>query len=147
MLLSVGCARDAIPNTDVEDTAENREVVEFVELYRDALNERDVSALLGLASNEYFDDNGTPGADDDLDYGMLQEKLAQWRDALLDVSYDIRYRRVTFTESNRILVDYTYSGRFRLATPEGDRWARRLADNRLVLVRNAEGEFRILSGM
>ena len=35
---------------------------------------------------------------------------------------------------------------FRLTTGAGDRWARRLADNRVVLARE-QGDFRILSGL
>jgi hypothetical protein len=143
-----GCARDVIPNTDVEDTSENREVIEFVERYRHAVEERNVSAMLALASPRYYDDNGTPGGTDDVDFDGLREKLSLWTEQVLDVRYEIRYRRVTFLDQNgRILVDYTYTGSFRVDTPEGERWARRLADNRLVLGTAAGGEYQILSGM
>lgn len=143
-----GCARDVIPNTDVEDTAENREVIEFVEDYRRAVEERDVSGMLALASPRYYDDNGTPTGGDDLDFDGLRDQLAEWQQAVVDVRYEIRYRRVTFVEnSDRVLVDYTYTGSFRVETPEGERWARRLADNRLVLRQDEEGAFQILSGM
>jgi hypothetical protein len=142
---SFGCARDTIPNTDVPDTSENRDVLGFCERYREAVEERDVGGLLGLASPRYFDDNGTPGATDDVDYETLGDKLSAWREQLLDVRYEIRYRRVTFAR-DRILVDYRYTANFRVSTGDGDRWARRLADNRLTLVREAD-EYRILSGM
>lgn len=143
-----GCARDVIPNTDVEDTAENREVIRFVERYRHAVEARDVDGMLSLTSNRYYDDNGTPTGDDDIDYDGLREKLSLWRDQVLDVRYEIRYRRVTFLEeADRILVDYTYTGSFRVETPEGERWSRRLADNRLVLGEGTDGELAILSGL
>ncbi len=143
-----GCARDVIPNTDVEDTAENREVIQFVETYRRAVEGRDVASMIEMASPRYFDDNGTPTGGDDLDYDGLREKLTAWREQVLDVRYEMRYRRVTFVEdTDRVLVDYTYTGSFRVDTPEGERWSRRLADNRLVLMQTDEGEFRILSGM
>jgi hypothetical protein len=146
LCFAAGCARDVIPNTDVEDTAENREVLEFVELYRNALIERDVGALLRLVDPSYFDDNGTPVPRDDIDYDRLRERVGTWPQHLADVRYEIKYRRVTYTESNRVLVDYTYSGRFKIIDPAGERWARRLADNRLVLAR-VEGEYRIVSGL
>jgi len=144
-LAGPGCARDVIPNTDVEDTADNREVIDFVELYRQAVEGRDVGRMLSLASERYYDDNGTPNGQDDLDLSSLREKLALWSEQVLDVRYEIRYRRVSY-ERDRVLVDYTYTGSFRVGTPDGDRWARRLADNRLTLVRE-EGEYRIVSGM
>lgn len=146
LLSGVGCGHGTIPNTDVEDTTQNREVLEFVEQYREAVEERDVSSLMALASHSYYDDNGTPGGDDDLDYEGLQEKLQAWSENVLDVRYEIRYRRVTFAR-DRVLVDFTYTGSFRVDTPEGERWARRLADNRLVLESVDEGEYRIISGM
>jgi len=139
------CTHDVIPNTDVPDTSENREVIKFVEKYRKAVERRDVGSLLAFASTRYFDDNGTPGAGDDVDFQGLRERLGRFHEAVLDVRYSIRYRRVTF-ESDRILVDFTFTGSFRLATAQGDRWARRLADNRLVLARE-RGDLKILSGM
>jgi hypothetical protein len=142
-----GCTRDVIPNTDVEDNSRNREVLEFCERYRAAVEERNVTALMRLASQRYYDDNGTPSGLDDVDYEVLGEKLNTWREGVLDVRYEIRYRRVTFTHE-RILVDYTYTGSFRVHTAEGERWARRLADNRLILEREGEEEvFHIISGM
>jgi hypothetical protein len=46
----------------------------------------------------------------------------------------MRYRRVTH-RPDRILVDYTYTSSFKIATPGGDRWETRLRDNRIELVR------------
>jgi hypothetical protein len=141
-----GCARDVIPNTDVDDTSDNRRVLEFVENYRQAVQERDVGAMLSLASTDYFDDFGTPNTADDIDFEGLRGKLGLWQDRLLDVRYEIRYRRVSWAEK-RIFVDYTYTASFQVKTVEGGRWARRLADNRLTLEESDGGDFRILSGM
>jgi hypothetical protein len=142
-----GCTRDVIPNTDVEDTADNREVLEFCERYRAAVEERNVPSLMSLVSDRYYDDNGTPSGLDDVDFDGLAEKLNIWREGVLDIRYEIRYRRVTFNR-DRVLVDYTYTGSFRVHSALGERWARRLADNRLTLEREGEGEeFRIVSGM
>jgi hypothetical protein len=44
---ATGCGTQNIPNTHVEDTEGNREVLDFVELYRDAVQNRDSAALLG----------------------------------------------------------------------------------------------------
>lgn len=145
LALGAGCAAQQIPNTDVDDTPENREVVRFLEDYRRAVEARDVGKLLELASLDYYDDNGTPIGTDDVDYETLQERLRLWRERVVDVRYEVRYRRILFN-AGKVYVDVRYSGGFRVAAEEGERWSRRLSDNRLVL-RREDGELRLLSGM
>lgn len=142
---SAGCAARMIPNTDVPDSDENREVVEFVEQYRHAMEARAPGQILRLVSEAYYDDNGTPTTEDDIDYGSLRDRLARLSEDVLEVRYEMRYRRVIF-RADRVLVDFTYTGRFKVETPEGERWSRRLSDNRLELVRE-NGEYRIASGL
>jgi hypothetical protein len=144
-ILAWGCADKTIPNTDVADTQENREVIKFVEKYRHAVEAQDVRQLLRLASERYLDDAGTPTGDDDLDRRRLADRLELLKDRVKEVRYDIRYRRVTY-KGDRVLVDFTYAASFLLETHEGERWMRRLADHRMVLRREGE-EYRIISGM
>lgn len=145
--LAAACTHKKIPNTDVDDTPEAREVIAFVEQYRVAVVNRSVPKLLALASPDYYDDMGTPQGDDDVDLAGLEERLkATFGPDLLAVHYDIRYRDVVFLET-KVLVDYTYIGRFRINAPDGARWERRLADNRLVLVKKEGGGYAIASGM
>lgn len=146
-MMATACGPAMIPNTHVEDTVFNREVLEVLEQYRVAINDQDVPALLRLAHPDYYDDNGTPSTEDDVDYEMLVEKLGLWADRLEDVRYDIRYRDVTLAESGRVVVDYTYTGRFKLVRADGDsRWSRRLDNNRIVLEK-VDDAYRVLSGM
>ncbi len=151
-LLATSACGATIPNTTVEDTAENREVVQFVEEYRRAVESRNVPRLLELASPLYLDDRGTPRGDDDLDFEGLREKLSRWRDRVVDVRYEIKYRRVTY-DQRRIFVEFRYTASFRVTTPSGEeRWARRLKDHRLILTRieadeNTDASLQILSGM
>ena len=140
----VGCGAENIPNTDVPDNSENREVLEFVEQYRHAVEHRRVGAILALVSPRFFDDNGTIQTEDDRDFDLLREQLARF-EQVLDVRYEMRYRQVTF-RSDRVLIDYTYTASFKVATPSGDRWETRLRDNRIELVRE-DGDFRIISGI
>lgn len=145
MNLLAGCQGDLIPNTDVPDTAENREAIMFVEDYRHAVENRNVSAILALVSERFYDDNGTITTVDDRDFDRLRDQLSIVQGRLLDVRYEMRYRRVTH-RPDRILVDYTYTSSFKIATPNGDRWETRLRDNRIELVRESQG-LRIVSGI
>jgi hypothetical protein len=148
LLLTSGCA-STIPNTDVRDTPGNRQVLEFMERYREAVNERDVGKILAMTSPKYLDDMGTPDGADDLDFDRLRERLTEWSGRVHDVRYDIRYRRVTY-EMGRIFVEFTYRASFELANPgeEKGKWSRRIGDHRAILVRNeADDDFAFVSGL
>jgi hypothetical protein len=146
LLLGTGCGAALIPNTDVEDTSRNRDVVAFLESYRHAVEARDARKLLSLASPRYLDHNGTTAGDDDIDLETLRTKIAALSSSVEDVRFEIRYRRVTFHDDH-VLVDVTYTGSFRIGEPDGGHhWSRRLSDQRFVLER-AGDSFLILSGM
>lgn len=139
------CHSQFIPNTTVEDTNANREIIDFCESYRHALEQRDVGALLAMASPRYYENSGTPEGDDDYDITGLREVLSDTLPRVHTVRYEFRYRRVS-VERDRVLVDYTYSGSFRVETEGGHRWFRRVADNRLELER-VGGQYRVIAGM
>jgi hypothetical protein len=145
LLGAAGCGASLIPNTEVEDTSDNRDAIKYAEQYRKAVEARDVGRLLAMASPDYFDDNGTPDASDDVNFDRLREQLSKWNASLLEARYEIRYRGVLQVR-DRVVIDYTYTGSFRVKTAEGERALRRLDDNRLVLRRTGDG-FRVLSGM
>ena len=58
----------------------------------------------------------------------------------------MHYRRVSPGRRNTIFVDYTYTASYRIPSPTGEQWRRRVADNRLEIVPSGES-FKILSGM
>ena len=141
-----GCAREQIPNTEVEATEENEEIVAFMEDYRKAVEARDAAKLIAMASRDYFDDMGTPAGDDDVDYDGLVAGLKRIPAEVVDARYQIRYRSLTYASNDRVLVDMLYPGWFKVDTPDGPQWRRRLEPHRIVVAREAGG-FRIVSGM
>jgi len=144
---AAGCQKN-IPNTTVKDTPENRDVITFLENYRNAVEARDIGALLAMAHPQYLDDNGTPAGEDDLDYRALQQKLSRWRERVTDVRYEIKYRTIT-REMDRVLIAVRYSASFRVAYDKGDeRWSRRIGENQLVLLYDdIQNRYYVLSGM
>jgi hypothetical protein len=145
-LMLAACMPKYIPNTDVEDTEENRRIIEFCEEYRRAVERRNVAMLLKLAHPSYYEDGGNIDASDDLDYAGLKEYLETQFAQTRAIRYEIRYRRIGEGRKNTIYVDFTYSASFKIPTEAGEIWQRKVADNRLEIV--PEGEtFRILSGM
>jgi hypothetical protein len=145
-LASAACSRPFIPNTDVEDTGDNRGVVTFCEKYRHALEDRNVGELLKLMSPGYFEDGGNSKAGDDADFDKMREFLTGDFLKASGIRYEMRYRRVTFSETNHILVDYTYAAAWKIPGIKGDEWHHQISDNRLDLVHDGES-FKIVSGM
>lgn len=147
-VFSSGCATRYIINTDVEDTAQNREVIDFCEKYRHAVESRNVELLLKLADPRYYEDGGNADATDDLDYAGLREYLENKFKDTRAIRYEIRYRRVNKGRLDVLNVDFTYTASFKIPTPTGPAWRRKVADNRLELVPvKSGGGFTILSGM
>jgi hypothetical protein len=142
----VGCTTAYIPNTEVEDTDNNRKVIDFCEKYRHAVELKNVPALLKMADPRYYEDGGNADAADDLDYAGLRAYLEDKFRETRAIRYEIRYRRVGEGRKNSLYVDYTYSASYKIPTPTGEVWRRRVADNRLEIVPYKDS-FRILSGM
>jgi hypothetical protein len=146
VLGSMGCSREYIPNTDVENTDLNRKVIHFCEEYRHAVERRNTALLLKMADPSYHEDGGNADATDDLDYAGLRDYLEGKFGDTKAIRYEIRYRRVGKGRGNEIYVDYTYSASYKLGTAEGEIWRRTVADNRLELVPHGE-TYRVVAGM
>jgi hypothetical protein len=141
-----GCSTHYIPNTDVEDTDENREVVRFCEQYRKALERKDIGTLLALASPRYYEDGGNVDPSDDLDYEGLRDWLEGRFQDTKAIRYEIRYRRVEKGDQDRVLVVYTYSAAYKVPGMKTDEWRHTVADNRLELEPDGKS-YKILAGM
>src|SRR5262249_51468336 len=120
------CSKAYIPNTDVEDTSVNRKVVAYCEQYRHAMEDKDVGQLLKAMSPGYFDDR----ANISTDYDQVRDFLTGDFLKTSAIRYEIRYRRVTFTETNHVYVDYTFAAAWKLPGVKVDEWHHKVADNR-----------------
>lgn len=141
-----GCTEQLIPNTDVEDTSENRDLVEFCEVYRHAVEHRDIDKLLSLAHPDYYEDGGNVDATDDLDYAGLKKYLEAEFVQARAIRYEIHYRSIVKNERNGWDIAYTYSASYKLPSGDAEGWHRRVADNQLVIVPSGDS-YKILSGM
>ena len=141
-----GCATRYIPNTDVEDSDDNRRVIAFCERYRHAVEERNIPLLLDMASSQYYEDGGNVDAADDMDYAGLREYLDGRFKETRAIRYEIRYRSVNRRTNSRVFVDYTYTASYKIPGLKGEEWRHTVADNRLELVPD-QSSYKILTGM
>lgn len=145
-LAAVACSKTYIPNTDVEDTSQNRQIILFCEQYRHAMEDKNVGQLLKGMSPGYFEDGTNGKNDDNADFDKVRDFLTGNFLKTNGIRYEIRYRRVTITEADHVYVDYTYAAAWRLPGVKSDEWHHKVADNRLDLVRDGES-FKIVGGM
>jgi hypothetical protein len=144
-LLQSGCGKRLIPNTEIEDTDENREIVAFCERYRHAVEDLNIGLLLSLASPRYFDNSGTATGEDDMDRSGLEEVLKNRFKAVKAVRHEIHYRDI-YEQNGVIHVEYTYTMSFQYELEGKTKWSNRTTDNQLELER-VDGGYLILSGM
>jgi hypothetical protein len=147
LALATGCGHtNYVPGTSVPDSADNRAIVAAVEQYRTRLIEKNVEGLLLLASDRYFEDSGTPTAQDDYGYEGLKYVLANRLARLKALRYDIQYRNVD-VDGNKAEVEVFLSGAFELIAESGDRY-RRVSDYHLfTLERSGKEKWKFMSGM
>lgn len=122
-----------IPNTDIDDAPDNREIIAVCERYRAAMEARDADAILALASTRY--------RDNDIRYDSLAAFVRRMFGAI-SIRYEIRYDKISRT-IDQAIVDLHYSASFQLAD---GKWQHSTSTSRLVL-EHEDGRFRIISGM
>jgi hypothetical protein len=74
-LMAGACAHGKIPLTNIDDTEENRAILDLVKEYHRALENLDAAAVLSLVSPRYYEDNGNTDARDDYDFAALRQSL------------------------------------------------------------------------
>lgn len=146
-----GCGHPPlIPGTNIPATGANREIIDTIEEYRQRLTEKNVDALLLLASDKYFEDGGTPQANDDYGYAGLAGILSGRLQRVSSIRYDIQYKSIKIDNEGRAKVEAFLSGAFELQGEVGERY-RRVSDfHQFVLTRTASGgtfKWKFLSGM
>lgn len=148
--LACACAPTLIPGTSVEDSAENRQVLEFLNKYRRAVVDKNLDGVVGLCAQDYFEDNGTIEQGDDYGITQLREKLARALGQTKEIQLEIIVQTIERDQAQPkapIRVVYRYNQRALLTVPAGDKWITVSDVNRLVLRGDDAGGYQILSGL
>lgn len=146
-LALTACGPRYVPGTQIEMTQEVGVLVDLVERYRVAVEQRDVQALRKLASPRYYENGSTTNdPSDDYDYRGLEKVLSDLKSHVKDIKYDITIVDVQVLSDEIAQVDYDYRSQYRYTLGEQDRWETVDDRNRLTF-RNEDGQWRILSGM
>jgi len=142
-----GCGHTRyLVGTTIPATEDNLAIVETIEQYRAFLIEKNIEGLLLLASKKYFEDGGTPQANDDYGYDGLREILTARLGRVQSLRYDIEYQQLRI-KGNEVEVDAFLNGAFELQSETGERYRRVNDRHRFLLERTSNNKWRFLSGM
>lgn len=93
-LLACGSTVATIPGTKIVDTPVNRDLLSVAEEYRMAVERKDMPALLLMASQNYWEDGGTPQGGDDYGYEGLRDVLKSRFMKANNIRYSLRYMNI-----------------------------------------------------
>lgn len=152
--LGAGCAAKGqyIAGTKIPRTDQNQQIIHRVEEYRAALEEKDASRLLLMASRSYWEDSGTPSGEDDYGFAGLKEVLRTRFQQADSIRYSMRYKRIrhqpaTANQPRRAFVDVLVDASFTIPDARGGlRRTDKRDQNQFVLEWDGE-RWMFLSGM
>lgn len=151
LFAGVGCKPSLLPNTTIEDTAENRAIADFVLQYKRAVEARSPEQVLSLVAEDYFEDMGTVDPKDDYGVEKLEERLAETFAHSKAIHLEMFLQNVARDEKKELFaVDYRYNQRALLSFEAGDQWITNTDVNRLVLRQRGDDiddGFVIVSGL
>jgi hypothetical protein len=148
LLVASACKPSLIPGTNIEDTDENRKVIEFLAKYRTAILSRNPDQVVGLCTKDYFEDNGTPDQADDYGIDGLKTKLTTDFSKTKEIQLELIVQKIERPENEKgvVKVAYRYNERALVNLPSGERWFSISDVNRLILKQN-DTSYLIQSGL
>jgi ketosteroid isomerase-like protein len=146
LTLMVGCAHSTIPGTNIEDTEDNRSVLQVLDQLQKALQARDADTVISLISPTYFEDMGT--IDNKDDFGFEEFKASILNDnidkiAELYLKIDVHDVQV---EGDQAFIDIRYRTRAKLVLPSGSTWTQDNDFSRVIFSRE-EGRWLVSAGL
>lgn len=107
-----------IGGTKIHRTPENEAILKRAEQYRLAVEQKDAGKLLSMASQEYWEDSGTPTGADDYGYEQLREVLSGRFQSARSIRYSVRYMRIN-RRGDRAYIDVLIDASYSIKDPRG----------------------------
>ncbi|RME22046.1 MAG: hypothetical protein D6806_13590 [Deltaproteobacteria bacterium] len=146
-LVLSACGPKLIPGLDIEvaDTPDNRALLNLLERFQQAYQNKDVDTLVSLAASSFYETCGTQDTSDDYDVQGLRKHFTEHFKKVKKLSLTIGLKDLR-VDGDRAVIDYHYLARYLLELPSGERWQIKDDMQRMHLVRE-NGQWKIVSGM
>ena len=141
------CTPVFVKGTEIDYTPERQEVADFIERYRQAIEQRDFTMLKDMVSSNYYE-NGSTTSDpsDDYDFAGFLKILNDMNQTIKAVKYKVKIIKIEVMKSSAA-VDIEYSGQYLFTHHEQDRWETYADKNRITLGKDKLGQWKIMSGL
>lgn len=149
LLAFSACKPGLLPETSVPNTKQNRAVVAYLDLYRQAVENRSAQGVMELVAQDYFEDGATPQIDDDYGYTQLEEKLTKTFEKIENIHLKFHIQNIE-QRDQFIDVVYYFVERALIKYPSGSQWMSANDVNRVVLRmkgKSLDDGFEIVSGL
>ncbi|MCL2626117.1 MAG: hypothetical protein FWD46_04780 [Cystobacterineae bacterium] len=112
----LACTVKKIPGTELSDTESNRSLLEMLDEFRRATEDKDVERIVQLLDASFADDGGTADMADDMEYANAREKLQERFSRINNVRLQMSFKKLerSKSESDIYLVSYSYMLSFSL---------------------------------
>ncbi len=132
---------------EIEETDSTKAVLDVVSGYKAAMIEKDVTSLETLISDDYYENGGTTDrTDDDYGYDGLMTAFKRFAENVKTVKFEVVVKDVR-VEGNQAQVFYEYVWNYLYTVGEKPRWESGRNVNRMDLVKNDDGQWKITRGM
>ena len=135
-----------IPGTKVPRTGDNQTLINRVEDYRMAVERKDTSALLMMASKRYWEDAGTSAGGDDYGYQGLSAVLSGRFQQVDAIRYSMKYMGIS-RKGNRAFVDVLVDASFSVKNARGAEVRADMRDQNQFILEWDGKQWLFLSGM
>ena len=145
-LAGCGAEMEYIPGTRVGNSAENQALIDRIENYRMAVERKDASALVLMASKRYWEDAGTPSGSDDYGYQGLQEILTGRFQQVDAIRYSMKYVNVS-RKGDKAFVDVLIDASFTVKDARGQEMRADMRDQNQFVLEWDGKQWLFVSGM
>jgi len=117
LVFVLACTTKKIPGTDLSDTEGNRALLEMLDEFRRATEDKDIERIVRLLDESFADDGGTADMADDMEYANAREKLKERFSRISNVRLQMTFRKLerSKAQSDVYWVSYSYMLSFSLA--------------------------------
>ena len=129
----------------MSDTESNRALLEMLDEYRRAVEDKNVEAIVRLLDESFADDGGTADMSDDMEYANARQKLEERFARIHDLRLQMNFRKMERSKAQPDIYFVTYS--YMLSFAMGDKKKQDSDVKQMRVRKTKDGAWLILSGI